>query len=668
MVTVSTIAERNAVPNAIRYVLRADGLIDVYQVGDTLPDGPAAEIATWEIQAGRIVVTGLTGDAIQAALDAASAGSEIYLLGARYVLDAAVVVGKAVSLRGVPGMTELWAGSDGYAVLKTDTTQSGDISVYGVILHGYADRNPVLTSGLRGCQLQCTGRLTLEKVKAKYVRNMGLTGKGAVAVARDCEVEYSLRDAINLTGSKRVLVDGCRIYSAGDDAIAVHVEASPSATYTLDFGATVVNNDMRMCQGIKVLGAQKTIVSANRGDLLKGYGIYVAPDTGYSEGIASIADVVITDNILTNIVNPAIFGGTDILYGIYVAGLAQLGSGGLNAAGKLPGEFASGAWLDPAGLDRYAGGAVGSESAATTGSAPAAGAKRIKVRSNILSQAYPDVAAISDLGFGDGWHTSGSDDPAASFRYSGDGVRIGNNISEIEVSDNTISGWAVGISLSQWPNAADLSRWRGVWIRGNAISNAKNAGDFTQGQGGTAMIDFVVEDNDINLDPYLADADRAADGAWNNTSTSNCRAWMLNNTRGIVLRRNRYANTKQAVFPGNAQYSHTEPTYRVEIKTASTLSGQRGVDNIADIADGTLLRSIENPQSSDYGLYQGVWDYRAQRSAAIPSAGWWPVGAFVGAITPTVGAGKVLTGWARLTTGSDHVAGTDWSPVYGTTS
>jgi len=39
MITVTTLTERDAVPRAVRCVVRTDGLIDVYQEGDTLPGG-----------------------------------------------------------------------------------------------------------------------------------------------------------------------------------------------------------------------------------------------------------------------------------------------------------------------------------------------------------------------------------------------------------------------------------------------------------------------------------------------------------------------------------------------------------------------------------------------------------------------------------------------------
>ncbi len=64
----------------------------------------------------------------------------------------------------------------------------------------------------------------------------------------------------------------------------------------------------------------------------------------------------------------------------------------------------------------------------------------------------------------------------------------------------------------------------------------------------------------------------------------------------------------------------------------------------------------------------GSTDICLSRQAAMPTAGAWNTGSFVYNTVPVVAAGKVLLGWSRLTTGSGHEPGTDWSPVYGTTT
>ncbi|MCJ2189169.1 hypothetical protein [Novosphingobium beihaiensis] len=56
------------------------------------------------------------------------------------------------------------------------------------------------------------------------------------------------------------------------------------------------------------------------------------------------------------------------------------------------------------------------------------------------------------------------------------------------------------------------------------------------------------------------------------------------------------------------------------------------------------------------------------RASSMPSAGDYDKGDWVQNTAPVISGGKVLLGWARLTTGSNHAAGVDWAPMYGTTS
>jgi hypothetical protein len=51
-------------------------------------------------------------------------------------------------------------------------------------------------------------------------------------------------------------------------------------------------------------------------------------------------------------------------------------------------------------------------------------------------------------------------------------------------------------------------------------------------------------------------------------------------------------------------------------------------------------------------------------AASIPTSGTYAIGSFVWNSNPTVAGGKTLLGWQRLTTGSGHVAGTDWHLSY----
>lgn len=52
----------------------------------------------------------------------------------------------------------------------------------------------------------------------------------------------------------------------------------------------------------------------------------------------------------------------------------------------------------------------------------------------------------------------------------------------------------------------------------------------------------------------------------------------------------------------------------------------------------------------------------------IPANGTWAINTIVRKRNPDAATGKILTGWARLTTGSGNVPGTDWAPMYVSTT
>jgi hypothetical protein len=50
--------------------------------------------------------------------------------------------------------------------------------------------------------------------------------------------------------------------------------------------------------------------------------------------------------------------------------------------------------------------------------------------------------------------------------------------------------------------------------------------------------------------------------------------------------------------------------------------------------------------------------------ATMPTVGPYDAGDMVWSNAPAITTGRTLMGWMRLTTGTGHVAGTDWTPVY----
>jgi hypothetical protein len=93
-------------------------------------------------------------------------------------------------------------------------------------------------------------------------------------------------------------------------------------------------------------------------------------------------------------------------------------------------------------------------------------------------------------------------------------------------------------------------------------------------------------------------------------------------------------------------------------------AANKGVGTLPVIGNGAqwwLLARDCDPTSATYGQSLGS---TSQSASVQPTAGKWLAGMVVYSRTSAVVSGKILIGWLRLTTGSAHVAGTDWSPMY----
>jgi hypothetical protein len=114
--------------------------------------------------------------------------------------------------------------------------------------------------------------------------------------------------------------------------------------------------------------------------------------------------------------------------------------------------------------------------------------------------------------------------------------------------------------------------------------------------------------------------------------------------------------------------------YSVDVPYDPNISGAYWVSAGMTFGSGTVIRDCSLAGYPHY--YQCTFavpillrDIEGRHFAtAVPGSGAWTKGEFVHNDAPAIASGKVLLGWSRLTNGDTHVAGTDWTPVYTTTS
>lgn len=92
-----------------------------------------------------------------------------------------------------------------------------------------------------------------------------------------------------------------------------------------------------------------------------------------------------------------------------------------------------------------------------------------------------------------------------------------------------------------------------------------------------------------------------------------------------------------------------------------------------DITSGdSIVEGNDVSQATGTSTFNAALVKRRTRNeyeaSAMPTSGSFTAGDWVWNTAGTISGGKVLIGWYRLTTGSAHVSGTDWTPMYATTT
>lgn len=601
---------------------------------------------------------GVTNDkaAIQAAIDyQASQGGGVVKLGAKtYIVNTGVVMAGNITLAGVGKFQSiLKIGVSGQSLLYGFTAAS--MTVQDLTLWGYGDRAAGQESEIQLCYMTCSsGDLSFINVRGIYSRFFSLKGYASAGTTRaiGCEIKYSARDGMNFTGSLRAHIHDCDFDRVGDDAIAVHTSGAYEGVS--DQFVQITNNRITMSLGIKVLGCQRGVISGNIMDRCVSYGIQFGIDG--DEGETSHRDVIIANNVIKNTMRGSQWGYGNLSAGIYfVAPAARAGDVTLNAGGLPPGEFddASNTWQPPekAG-SRYVGDL-----------APIARLSRLIVANNTVSQELPD-GDYANLGFGNGWNSSGVANPLAlTFLFNDHAIRIDNGLENCEFSNNILSGFVIGVCFTSTTSAAP--RYRNTRFSNNRFTRMYRGYDVSSASGTTTLIGVVSESDWFDLDPYNTNAYREVSGSWLSTDVSLNICVLSNSTIGFMLMSPKIRNARAAAFASSGFVHVERPLYYA--KPINSASGHKGCSELQGIENGgTLVEEDCDPTSATYGALVAVRNYSGLYASTIPTTGWYFAGAYVRKSNPSVdGNHMILRGWVRATNGTAHVAGTDWLLDYG---
>ncbi len=620
------------------------------------------------------------GPAIQAAINAAASrprGAEVWLPPGTYRLDTSVALLRPLSnvvLRGSGrGRTVIFI-DDTINAINGDAVSNSipgsnnfyplsDFHMRDLTLRGRAD-----VARSTGAQmLRIVGNnMSIEDCEFIYSRHMGLVVAGGRDVTvRNCRVFRSVADGIAVWDTDNVVIEGNQVIGANDDAISAHCESSGAAP--LRAGLVIANNTIIESQGIACLGVKSAVITGNVLRRIMGTGIRVlsinVPDP---QGLTPQIALRISNNVLHDVfLRPEPNARTGVQFYIWVSGgVRNPGTGA-----SPPGEPAVGTGAVTPLYGTGAGNFYTGDSLNPAVAAPAG--HWIEIVGNTLTRTLPAVAAVSDWGYaaeglwvgnngdGSGFYNG----PVSDAQLSPLGILLGPAMRNCRIAGNTIQvGGTHGILFNAntyVPVVTQDMDYDGLTIEGNRIADVTVAA--IQGPP-TGAHRVLVRHNEIDGDPLFRAATRGSGGSW--ASATGVTGVLLPGCSGFVVAGNSFRNLASAVRQTGAVSNivsgntlHGDPV-AVGFSTAN-----RGMGTMEPGGAGWLhVVETSDPASAQYGRIKSA---TAVSAAAMPSAGTYVAGHFVANTAPAIANRQTLLGWLRLTTGSGHVAGTDWAAVYG---
>lgn len=546
-------------------------------------------------------------------------------------------------------------------------------------------------------------------------RHFGLSFKGARKVRiADSDFYMVMRDVISLNDCADVDVSACTFTHSRDDAIANHdAEGDLSHPGVL----RVRGCRFRDCYGVRAHGASRIVIQGNVFEAVLHHAIEV---TQAYNGIGdrSQASVVITDNVISDVLRPIHRGENDgspnEAFGIYVSQRP------LQRTGTFPASSYDEAVGWQPGKLPYPG-----NQAFFAAGQPFFGTKSVVIANNVVGRYFPSGVSVRTWKSG-GYATliqhpvtgqnvpgdsilpygllrknvpSGSTYPFQDFtptenQLAFPAITLRGPLFDFEVVGNVLepgvntSDDRVGVGVHL--NAGTLDQWnqieaqRFMPIRGGLIADNQFT-NFTVGidtQGASqpilatgeslpadlakvqVLLDVDIRGNQFAGDPYRTHPRGNANGTWG-TSGVDCVALRLRWVNGPRIADNVVERVRRVADFSNATVTVTGTNVLLMEPGAPS----RGIGSLQGLALGHEWRIVERHETpTEIFLWRKVkpTSERLGERSTQPSTGYWYAGEIVpGTVEARGSDGQHVSGWRRRSTGAGHAAGADWLPLGG---
>lgn len=481
-----------------------------------------------------------------------------------------------------------------------------------------------------------------------YIANstsMGMAGRNCVDIeVTDCLIYQAASDGISFNG-QGITISNNVITHIGDDAISCHVDnVATSRRESL----VIVGNSISDAQGIKCIGARKAVIADNKIERVFAQGIAVDIDTGagFHAGDFSVS---VTGNTITDVMNGSSAGFSVANSADYIRINSQYQAGSASAP---PGANVSSTGLF---VDLY------SNLTNSASANPLAGAWWVNVSGNVCTRTFDIGTTYSSQGYGNKFLPTGYSDftMTSSVIAGGNGLSIQPALRKGLIHNNIFNGVANGIVIGPSSNIAYI--FEDVLIHSNIFSDFNTFGVWFVNTAITSSTtrNIRIVNNTFDGDPFQVATHRGSTGGWSGTSSQGpVGIFTTTLTNLYEAEGNIFRNVVSPTDTfGFARNNILECNPSALGFSASNL----GIGNLPNSGVGWLYRIVDcNPNNSTYGNVLNVCVIEA---SAQPSSGTYVEGHFVQNNTPVLSSNKTTLGWIRLTTGSAHVANTDWAAL-----
>lgn len=500
---------------------------------------------------------------------------------------------------------------------------------------------------------------------------------GFLSRARSCQkVDFINNDSRRVCGDglraedcSNVLWQGNFILHNDDDSITnPDHDDKPNDLGPRRMTAIMVNNRIIASQPPLILGAAHTVIANNA--LARTYGsglsVLVMNADATDRGEGGIRTCLIQGNVIEDHLKAHpnadppnnTWGGT--VNAVAISGAAgaavsttdPLGDGSSDPVANMPWSAVDYPWGGMHLQDQVGSDAKPDESSGYRGSG-------LLIDLGVVRRTLPTATNYSDWGYGKRFTRYGFDDPAVTdAEFALHLVQFAGSFEGIEVRVGVLSG-AVSGSAIRLTNTATDHFYRNFVLRGGVISNCRNP--ISADAASTRYQDITVDGTIIDGDPFRIQAERAAGNKWSSTAATAPTGVQFTFLRGCTLRNITFKNvanmwTLEGGAIENPSYNTVEGCLGIvdfgAAGTSTTHTDNRGIGRIP-VASHQISYQVRDLDPTS-GTFRQAREGMRKTGGARPTTGYYVRGHIHQ-------SGDILD--IRKTTGSAHVAGTDWAAV-----